>query len=154
MVLTEVGLPDDALANQLSEHYFALSPTKKHLITYAIEVLEYLHPRYPLILVTNGFENMQTTKVESGGIRKYFKELITSERAGHKKPAKEIFDFALQQGNHKNHEAIMIGDNLLTDMAGAINAGIDSVFYNPKRESHEVEVTHEISNLIALKEIL
>ena len=48
----------------------------------------------------------------------------------------------------------MIGDNLLTDIAGALNTGIDSVFYNPGKLIHEVPVTYEISHLSALKDIL
>lgn len=154
MVLSTFGLEDHNLASQLGDHYSVLSPTKKNLIPNALEVLDYLVEKYPLYLVTNGFEEMQSTKVESGGIRKYFKDVITSERAGHKKPAKEIFEFTMLLGGLKNDEVIMVGDNLLTDIAGAGNAGIDSVFYNPKRESHQENVTFEIVNLMELKSIL
>jgi FMN phosphatase YigB (HAD superfamily) len=48
----------------------------------------------------------------------------------------------------------MIGDNLLTDMAGAANAGIDSVLYNPNLQKHDSPVTHEIHDLLELKQIL
>jgi putative hydrolase of the HAD superfamily len=154
MVLSELGAEDNHLAYQLGEHYSVLSPTKKNLVPNAFEILDYLVSQYPLYLVTNGFEEMQSTKVESGGIRKYFAEVITSEKAGHKKPAKEIFDYTLGLGGFKKEEVIMIGDNLLTDIAGASNAGIDSVFYNPKRELHNTLATFEIANLIELKSIL
>lgn len=154
MVLADLGFNDDGLADQLGEHYLTLSPTKKNLVPNALEVLEYLHQRYPMYLVTNGFENMQSTKVLSGGIRKYFKEVVTSERAGHKKPAREIFDFTLALGGFNQSDVVMIGDNLLTDMAGATNAGIDTVYFNPKRAIHDSVVSHEISDLIELKQIL
>ena len=154
MVLSELGAEDHNLAFRLSEHYSVLSPTKQNLVANAFEVLDYLFERYPLYLVTNGFEVMQSAKVESGGIRKYFVEVITSEKAGHKKPAREIFDFTLDLGGFKKEDAIMVGDNLLTDMAGAFNAGIDSVFFNPKKEIHKEKVTYEITNLLELKAIL
>jgi putative hydrolase of the HAD superfamily len=154
LVLAELQKTDHELSHHLSEHYLELSPTKKNLIPNAIEILDHLFSRYPLYLVTNGFERMQTTKVESGGIRKYFKNVITSEKAGHKKPAREIFDYALKEGGHHNQEAIMIGDNLLTDIAGALNAGIDSVFFNPKGDRYSAEVTYEIADLTELKNIL
>ena len=48
----------------------------------------------------------------------------------------------------------MVGDNLLTDIAGAKNAGIDSVFFNPGQIIHSTSVTYEISHLTALKNIL
>jgi YjjG family noncanonical pyrimidine nucleotidase len=154
MVLSEFSVVDADFSNRLSEHYMTLSPTKKNLIPHAVDVLEYLMPRYPLYLVTNGFDEIQSTKVSSGGIEKYFKAIVTSEKAGHKKPAREIFDYTLQKGGHANSEALMIGDNLLTDIAGARNAGIDSVLFNPKKQKHSATVAHEISDLLELKEIL
>ena len=154
LVLKELLVVNNDLARALSDHYFELSPTKKHLVSNALEVLNYLQNKYPMLLVTNGFEKMQSGKAESSGIRKYFQEIITSERAGHKKPSKEIFEFALNQSGFANHEAIMIGDNLLTDMAGATNASIDSVLYNPKETQHTSMVTHEIKDLIELTGIL
>jgi len=154
MVLSELKIENPELSVRLSEHYMSLSPTKRNLIPNAREVLDYLVLRIPLYLVTNGFEEIQSTKVVSGGIEKYFKMVVTSEKAGYKKPSKEIFDFALQHCGCSSQEVIMIGDNLLTDIAGAANAGIDSVFFNPKREKHSVSVTHEISDLSELKSIL
>ena len=154
LVFSELKIPDMGLSHSVSEHYMTLSPTKKNLIPNTLEVLDYLSARYPILLVTNGFNETQFTKVLSGGIEKYFKSIITSERAGHKKPSKEIFEFALELGGHANHETIMIGDNLLTDMAGAANAGIDSVLYNPKKQKHDSSVTHEIEDLLELKQIL
>lgn len=154
MVLSELGYEDSNLAFRLGDHYAVLSPTKRNLIPNTVEVLDYLLEKYPLYLVTNGFEEMQSTKVESGGIRKYFKEVVTSEKAGYKKPDKEIFDYTLRLGGFEKEDAIMVGDNLLTDMAGAFNAGIDSVFYNPKREAHQESVTFEINSLLELKSIL
>ena len=154
IVLSELGKEDAKLAFQLGDHYSVLSPTKKNLIPNALEVLDYLLEKYPLYLVTNGFEEMQSTKVESGGIRKYFQDVVTSEKAGHKKPAKEIFDYTLRLGGFEKNDVIMVGDNLLTDIAGATNAGIDSVLYNPKRETHKENVTFEISSLLELKTFL
>ncbi len=154
LVLDEMEMVDEALAHNLSEDYLTISPTKKNLINHAIEILDYLMHRYPIFLVTNGFEETQSTKVQSGGIGKYFKEVITSERAGYKKPSKEIFEYALQQSGYSNQETIMVGDNLLTDIAGAANAGIDSVLFNPKKIIHTSDVTHEIHDLLELKEIL
>ena len=154
IILTELGSNDQILAERLAEDYSVLSPTKKNLVPNALEVLLYLSDRYPLYLVTNGFESMQTAKAESGGIRKFFQDVITSERAGHKKPAREIFDYTLSIGKIAPEEVVMVGDNILTDIEGATNAGIDSVFYNPRKvESNDV-ATFEIADLLELKSIL
>ena len=153
-ILQHLGVDDDDLAHRLSEFYIAESPKKGALIAHAPEVLDYLHKKYPLFIITNGFEEIQSTKLTSGGITHYFKGVITSARAGHKKPAREIFDFALQENGFKAHEAIMIGDNLLTDIAGARNATVDTVLFNPQKISHQETTTYEIHDLLELKGIL
>ncbi len=104
--------------------------------------------------MTNGFDEIQSTKLQSSGIDHYFKDMVTSARAGHKKPAKEIFEFALAENNVQAHEAIMIGDNLLTDIAGAKNAGVATVFFNPNKVSHQSTVDYEIETLHELANFL
>lgn len=154
MVFESVNIKNDEIASRLSADYLVNSPTKKHLLEGALDVLNYLKLRYPLYVVTNGFTEQQSTKARSGGIEHYFQSIVTSELAGYKKPAKEIFDFVLQLGNFSNQDAIMIGDNLLTDIAGATDAGIDTVYFNPDRLLHQSTPTHEINQLTELKSIL
>ena len=120
----------------------------------AIKVLDYLNTKYKLTIVTNGFEEIQNLKLSSSNLTNYFGHVITSQKAGCKKPAKEIFHHALKCNGAECHEAIMIGDNLVTDIGGARNASIDSVFFNPDGVSHEVSVSYEIKGLADLLEIL
>jgi HAD superfamily hydrolase (TIGR01549 family) len=164
MIFESIQIQHDEIAARLSAGYISLSPTKSHLVEGALELLDYLKNRYPLYVITNGFTEMQTTKARSGGIENYFQSIVTSEMAGYKKPAKEIFDFALSRSGFNHHEAIMIGDNLLTDIAGAFQAGIDTVHFLPQHRltpeggipngQEESQITHQISKLIELKEIL
>lgn len=153
-VLMELGIDDYDLSLKLSADYIAESPRRGNLMPHAKETLEYLSAAYPLFIITNGFDEIQGTKVTSSGIQNYFRRIITSEMAGHKKPSRGIFDYALQQNGFQSHEAIMIGDNLLTDIAGARNAGVDHVFFNPGKRAHAEDVTYEIHALAELKDIL
>jgi len=50
-------------------------------------------------------------------------------------------------------EAIMIGDNLLTDIAGAGNANIDTVFFNPNKIQHSKNINYEIKTLSELTKL-
>jgi putative hydrolase of the HAD superfamily len=130
-------------------------PKKGNLMPGAINVLEYLKGRsYQLSVITNGFEEIQHLKLTSGNLHEYFDHIITSQKAGHRKPAQEIFHFALQAHNIQNHEALMVGDNLITDIGGAKKAGIDAVYYNPDRIAHTETMHHEISRLDELLQIL
>ena len=107
-----------------------------------------------MIIVTNGFDEMQATKMTSGGILPYFKKIVTSQRAGGGKPSKKIFDFALNESGFTHDSAIMVGDNLHTDIGGARQAGIDTVYLNPTSEPHTEKVTFEIKRLDELQSIL
>lgn len=153
-ILGHFGIADEKLSMTLSDEYVLQSPKKSALMPNAIDSLEYLASRYPLTVITNGFDEIQGTKLASSGITHYFKSVVTSARAGHKKPAREIFDFALAENGYAHHEAIMIGDNLLTDIGGARNANIDTVYYNPDRTAHNETVNFEIHDLKQLREIL
>lgn len=153
-IMLHLGVDDYPLSLKLSDDYVNLSPRKSTLMPNAIDTLEYLYERYPMIIVTNGFEEIQSTKLASSGITGYFKSIVTSARAGFKKPAREIFEFALSESGFEKHEAVMIGDNLLTDIGGARNAQVDTIFFNPTGISHQEKVRYEISDLKELKEIL
>ncbi len=153
-VFVEAGLEDYPLSLEFSNEYLRELPKKETLMPHAKETLEYLASKYPMVIVTNGFDELQGTKLTSGGIRHHFTNIVTSQRAGRKKPSREIFDFALKEIGHIGADAIMIGDNLNTDIAGARDAGIDTVYFNPFGNEHDAQVTHEIKVLSELKGIL
>lgn len=150
-VFYDTGVDDTRTSLEFSAQYLKELPLKRNLLPHAREVLDYLHPRYPMTIVTNGFEEIQSAKIQSAGIGHYFRHVVTSQRAGSKKPSRKIFEFALQQTGHTPETAVMIGDNLQTDIAGATGAGIDTIFYNPGKAPHQHPVTHEIN---ALQELL
>lgn len=153
-VLEQFKVREEKLSEALSHEYLYGCPKKANLVPYAKEVLGYLSDHYSLTVVTNGFEEIQTVKLLSGNITHYFDHVITSQKAGYKKPAREIFDYALSVNKLQCHEVIMIGDNLITDMGGARNASIDTVFYNPAAVVHSEKVSHEIRCLSELQNIL
>jgi putative hydrolase of the HAD superfamily len=153
-IMLAMGIDNYDLSLKLSDEYVDKSPKKSALMPNAIEILDYLHPRYPMTIVTNGFDEIQSTKLDSSGITSYFKSIVTSARAGHKKPAKEIFEFAMAESGFESHETLMIGDNLLTDIGGARNASLDTVFYNPNKIPHKEQTRYEIHDLKELQDIL
>jgi putative hydrolase of the HAD superfamily len=153
-VFLHAGINDYESSLAFSAEYIAESPKKPNLVPHAKDILDYLYPRYPLYIITNGFEEIQGTKMQSSGISNYFRGVVTSARAGYKKPEKEIFEFALRENGFACSDSIMIGDNLLTDIAGARKASVDTVYYNPYRLQHSEPVTYEINSLKELLQIL
>lgn len=154
MILEPFQAYDEKLCANISRDYLHICPKKGNLMPHALEVLDYLVQHYRLTIITNGFEDIQHQKVTAGKLDTYFDHIITSQKAGHKKPSREIFDCALSLTGTKSHEAIMIGDNLITDIGGARNASIDAVFYNTERIRHTEQPDHEIHSLHELQSIL
>lgn len=124
----QYGIQDESLSKKFAEAYIALAPTKDKLIEGVTEVLEILHEKYPLHIITNGFEEIQHIKLTSSRILHYFNTVINSESVGYKKPAREIFDYACKITDSQPHECIMIGDDYVADITGALNAGWDAIW--------------------------
>jgi len=154
MVLTQLGLNKDQVPGDIGDVYLSICPTKGNLIPDAFEVLEYLKDSYTMHIITNGFDDIQDTKLNSSNLRGYFDKIFTSESVGHKKPSTEMFNKAVDMIGVDKRLCLMIGDNIETDIKGAINADLDVVFFNPDQLEHALPVTHEITSLLELKSLL
>jgi len=154
ITLKEAGLDDIKLAKEIGQEFLDLSPLQTETFPNSHSCLEYLKSRdYQLHIITNGFNEVQGRKLENSKLDSYFTEVITSEDAGANKPHAQIFEFALNQTGAKSNECIMIGDDLNTDIKGARNMGMDSIYFNPKKANHKEETTYEIENLKELMAI-
>lgn len=142
------------LPENLEREYIDLAPTKDKVFPNATEVLEYLSSKYELHLITNGFDDIQQTKLRSSKLDNYFGKVITSESSKARKPNPRIFEVAFELTGASSFDSIMIGDNLEADIAGAKRIEMDHVWFNPNRIATNVDVQHEISNLLELKSIL
>jgi putative hydrolase of the HAD superfamily len=154
LTLKEFGIDDKSLAERMDQQYITISPEKTGLIPYSREILEYLKPIYALHIVTNGFNEVQFTKLRNAGLTGYFSNIITSEMAGHLKPNPEFFRYTLEIIQAKESECLMVGDNFQVDIEGAMQIGMDQAFYNPAGEDVAPEPTYQIRSLFTLKEIL
>ncbi len=152
--LLKYSINDKDLTKKFGDDYVAISPLKTSLFPHALETLEYLNEKYVLHIITNGFEEVQHIKIKSCGIKKYFTEIVTSERAGFKKPDARIFEYSLSVSLADKNNSIMIGDCLIADIGGARDAGMHQVYFNPDANQHSEEVTYEISSLKELRDIL
>lgn len=145
--LCVLGVDDRKLGEAMAKGFITGISTKTYLFPHAKELLEYLYTRYPLHIITNGFEEVQYSKLKNSGLDRYFSTVITSEEAGCKKPDPEIFKFALRKTGASANDSLMIGDDLEVDIAGARNQGMDQVYVNHEKKPHQENVTLEVFSL-------
>lgn len=146
------SISDDEI-NKISDDYIAFLPDNNQLFEGAIEVLDYLTPKYNLHIITNGFAEVQGKKIDNSGLAYYFKTITNSEMAGVKKPHAFIFEYALSLANTKKENAIMVGDCIDADVRGAINFGMKAILFDEKG-IYAGEGLHTINHLLELKKIL
>jgi putative hydrolase of the HAD superfamily len=154
LTLNEFGIDDLIMATHIAEDYITLSPLKTLLLPHSRDALEYLRKKYVLHIITNGFEEVQQKKLDVCDLRKYFATITTSEEAGVKKPEIPIFEMALRKAGASATESLMIGDDLVVDMSGARKTGMDTLYFNPERHSHNEPVDHEIYSWEEIRGIL
>lgn len=141
----------DNLINLISEDYIRYLPNFNYLFDDAIEVLQYLEKKYHLHIITNGFEEVQNLKLEKSGIHTFFREIITSECVGVKKPNPKVFEFALGKAGAKAHQSVMIGDSYEADVMGAINSGMRAIHFSQENKGAEGQ---RVTTLVELKKYL
>jgi putative hydrolase of the HAD superfamily len=141
------------LVDLLSVEYINYLPKFNHLYDGTIEILDYLQPKYNLHIITNGFAEIQENKLNNSYISHYFKSVTNSEMAGVKKPNPLIFNYALNLAKAKKENSIMIGDCIEADVQGALDAGLDAVFFNENNVS-VANTIKQVNHLLELKKYL
>jgi putative hydrolase of the HAD superfamily len=149
----DLGVEPDSIPLKFEDDYVMICPTKTNLFPHAHETLRYLKDKYTLHLISNGFKESSELKVGNTNIGGYFEHFIISEIVGVNKPDPAIFEHALNLAGASKDESLMIGDSLEADVYGAINFGMDAIYFNPfnapKPDDVPLQVTH-LKELISI----
>lgn len=144
---TEVGYRARLLANTISLNtenrlapdklsYYAQSFMDlriKHFDFFpgVVAMLQRLRKKYVLILVTNGPLFSQEPKIAKTNMSQHVDEIIIGGALKHQKPHASIFELACRKARCIAGEAVHVGDRLDSDIQGALNANITSVWLDP-----------------------
>lgn len=139
--------------DQFAKDYLARSPFKTNLFEGSFETLNYLHSKYKLHIITNGFVDVQHIKLKESKLDQYFDIVVCSDEIGVKKPDPAIFKFALKRANAEPSESIMIGDCPEADVRGALSVGMSATWFNPYNSDNNGELM-SINKLTDLKRFL
>jgi len=100
-------------------------------------------------LVSNGFKKDLKHVLGELGLKKWFDVVVCIDSCNCAKPNKEIFFYALEELGVKAHEAVFVGDSVLYDYEGAINAGIKSYLID-----REGKISNQYNKIASLTELL
>jgi FMN hydrolase / 5-amino-6-(5-phospho-D-ribitylamino)uracil phosphatase len=151
--LEDAGYPQ-AEAQDLADRSFEVFLHGRHQLDIFPEVvptLEILTKSYTLGVVTNG-----NADVRRLGLADFFAFALCAEDIGIGKPDPAPFVEALKRGKAQAHEAVHIGDHPGDDIAGAQQAGMRAIWYNPGGKAWEADrrPDAEIGSLTQLPEVL
>lgn len=105
------------------------------------QLLWNLRQQYTLVVITNGPTFSQYPKLEAVNMQSKVDHIIVGGAEPEEKPAKSIFDKALKLANVSADEAVHVGDSLTSDIIGANQAGITSVWITAEEHSQDANFT-------------
>ena len=109
-------------------------------------------------IVSNGATVNAEGRIKSTGLDKYLTKIFVSEWMGVNKPAPEFFYKVLEEVAEPKESCIVIGDSLTSDMLGAQNAGLTSVWFMPSGDiassCRKYDINYCASSFDELHEVL
>lgn len=147
-------IADSDKAESFFRYYLGLSADH---VDGALDLLKYLSIKYPVYAASNSRKKEQTARLTKAGFMPYLKGIFTSEQIGFPKPKKEFFDACLaKMGDIPKEEIIMIGDSLTADIAGGIEYGLQTCYFNifKKEVPPDIHPDYTVNTLSEIKNIL
>ncbi len=164
-VLPRIGVSDPAevadRARRMTRMHMNYLVEHARPVDRATELLEACARSLPVALISN-FDDTEAGEaiIDKFGWRTHFKSIVISDALGLCKPRRELYDRAVSDTGIPHHRAVMVGDTHLADVKGAKDAGLSSVWINPKgtalgdaqiRPDHEIRALAELFDILPVK---
>ncbi|MGL1893580.1 MAG: YjjG family noncanonical pyrimidine nucleotidase [Spirochaetaceae bacterium] len=127
------------------------------LLDGAVELCRYLANKYKVVILTNGIQSVQESRINSSEISQYIDDIVTSDEVGVNKPDKHIFQWTFDKLGYTDKDStIIIGDSLTSDIKGGLNFGIDTCWFNFDQIENQTDIIpkYKIDKLSELYELL
>lgn len=145
-------------AEEFSRRYRSRYRKLRRAVPGAPELLQRLHGRTVIGIVTNNQVAEQEEKLAYLGIRDLVDFLVVSEGVGVAKPEPKIFEVALERAGAAPKEAVMLGDSWASDVLGARAAGVRAVWFNrfrlPNPEPDRVPEVQSLRPALSVERVL
>lgn len=135
--LQAMDLQDNGKSREMNDRYEELLATHADLLPGALNALEELGEVATLATVSNGAAAVQQARIRDSGVERYMDGVYISEKVGAAKPSAKLFEHVLKDlGITNRSRVLMVGDDLLADIKGGQNAGLDTCWVNFKNEEN------------------
>ncbi len=151
-------------ANNIEEDYMALNAFYLDRLNHnAIlkkdtkELLNALLKTHRLAIITNGLKENQRRCLDKLDLTRYFEVIVVSDEIGFSKPDISFFYYTMSQiGQPHKDKVLVIGDSLKSDIRGALNFGVDSIWFNEKNLENNSDIipTYECSSILDILSIV
>lgn len=155
--LAGVGIQDDPMAQRMAAAFPEEMRARVAAYPDATRCVEAVAARYKVAIVTNGLAGPQVEKLRRGGLDRFFRTVAVSGSVGQGKPHPAVFEAALSELSVDAADALMVGDVVKRDIAGAQALGMRTVWINRhglKRDSSSPTPDAEIASLEELPALL
>ncbi|WP_028828730.1 YjjG family noncanonical pyrimidine nucleotidase [Proteocatella sphenisci] len=147
MLFKKYGIEVDGV--QMEQKYRSYLDMQHEQVDGACEVLDYLHSKCLLYVVTNGVSSTQYKRLSDANMNRYFDKIFVSDDIGYQKPMREFFETVTAEiPEYDPKKTLIVGDSLGADILGGINVGIDTCWLNRfGEEASEIVPNYEIKSL-------
>lgn len=156
--LEQFSLTCNASPREINDCYAEHLAHSGHLIEGAFELCTKLKENgYKLYIVTNGIERTQKFRIKKPKLDTIIDGIFISESIGFQKPMQEFFSFVFENIEEKDKsKMVLVGDSLTSDIKGALQSGIDCIWYNRKNSVNNItgQPTYEVKSIDGIEQIL
>lgn len=141
--------------SELNEKYFHFLGQGGVCFPGVREMLKELEKTAEIYIITNGNGATARTRIRNSGLLPLIRNYFVSETIGYAKPDVGYFEYVFSHiPGFERDKALVIGDSPSSDIQGAVNAGVDSLWYHREDVREEVPSTYEASGFGEIVELL
>ncbi len=142
------GSPEKSDLRKINDDFIRTMSVNGVLMDGALEFVRKVKENIPdarIYIASNGATVNAKGRIASTGLDQYIDDLFISEDMGVTKPDAAFFDICLERIAEPRSSCIMIGDSLSSDMSGAKNASLDSVWFLPSGNIEKAMTEYDIN---------
>ncbi len=125
--------------------------------TGAVELIKKVSDNHIVSIITNGLKEAQRPRLAHVGMIELFDSIVVSDEIGVAKPDVRFFEYTYNSipNPPDKSKILVIGDNLMSDILGGQNFGVDTCWISHKKENpSQIKPTFNINSVFDIESVL